>query len=98
MKDDIKDILLRFNFIEDLWEEDDHITHHTFTNNTGGGVIEFDVFSNTLYIWSGMGLGSYTDSSERDLNFDNQCYGFEVVIVDKGQLLMLLRGLYFTDD
>ena len=68
----------------------------SYTLSGENGTVQFNPNSGKLYIWSGMGLGSY-HCGEEEPEEDNVCYGFEVKINGGCHLETLLQCLGFTD-
>lgn len=87
----IEKVLEGFNFertcdesyedrIEDFWEL-----------KTKHGMLQFNTHEDTLYIWSGLGMCSYTTNQYYDK--DNSMYGYPVPIFCAEQLSRLLSML-----
>lgn len=85
----------------DKWEEYDEmfngereLSYKLYNIN---GMVQYNPLSNNLYIWSGIGRGSYHCRQEH-VDEDNSCYGFRLPIENMGHLRSILETLGFEED
>lgn len=89
--------LLNFEYIEndmtcDELDPTERIERYYELVNDKGTIV-YLCHQDTVYIHSGLGLGFY--SAYKEVDEDNQCYGYEVKIRDSYHLQCLLAGLMF---
>lgn len=100
MSKEKENILRMFDFEEDMLDmsyEGYKRVDHSFKLTTEKGQIEYIVSTDTLYIWSGMGLGYYSaDINIDNIDEDNQQYGYEIKIQDEVHLQHVLVALLYA--